>query len=246
MLRRPYPIKLPILYDLVIEYAKGNIRNIEDVKKISGTRSDVKARKQLSMVRWFLSVFGQFSGSYTEFLKTLRKYFDEKYKLTLIIEKMSEKKLPVNYISVMHVAKELGVKIERRMARLLLALGEEIGILFTLRITAYTPTEKDRLFNFIKNKGEVRFSILSKRFPNAKNLVLSLWKQNLVSIEHLDPIRDILSEINDFERIPYEILARIEDAFIIKEFFSVWDDPTTGVKYMSLSIPRTIRVRIKW
>jgi len=235
-----YPVKLPIMYDLLLKYVEKGELSVEDVMNILATKSVAKARQYIHMVKWFIDKFGKFDGSYRDFIKILEDYFEENYHLSEIIRTLSDRKLPANFVFLKLVAREKNLDIDDKLARALFNFAKEIGILSILNVATYTPTIEEKLLNFIRNRGETRFSLLEKRFPDTRTLVLKLWRENLIEIEGLEDIKEELISFEDLDHIPIDLVSNKTD------FFSIWEDPISGKQFASLIIPPRAKVKIKW
>ena len=159
-----------------------------------------------------------------DFIKILEDYFEENYHLSEIIRTLSDRKLPANFVFLKLIAREKNLDIDDKLARALFNFAKEIGILSILNVATYTPTIEEKLLNFIRNRGETRFSLLEKRFPDTRTLVLKLWRENLIEIEGLEDIKEELISFEDLDHIPIDLVSNKTD------FFSIWEERTISTR----------------
>mgnify|MGYP000011623130 CR=1 FL=1 len=234
------PVKLSLLYDLIINYDTSRPLSINDVLTILKTKSVSKARNYLTMAKWFIKTFGVFRGTYAEFKNILQNFLNKTYHLSEIIREMAENQMPANFLSLLEIAHRKGLKINEKEARTLFAFAREFGILSISYTSVYTPTPEEEIYIFIRNKGIVPLSVLERKFSNTRELILKLWREEKIDIEGLEDLRSKLKQIDDFDKIPVQLIPTNS------RFFSVWEDPVSGKKFASLIFPHNTKVKIRW
>lgn len=214
--------------------------SIEDIMNLLNLDKRKKAQRYLEALEWFTSRYGLRKLNYEEFKKIILDHLDSEFKLSDLIKAMSEKSLPLNYYSVLRVSREKNIKLNRRTARSLLRLARELEIVDVLKITVYTPSIQEKILNYLRNNGEVKYFRLETKFPDLEKIIVELWQQGIIEIDALEKFRDHFSNLDLF-KVPIGYIKQISAS----ELFTMWEDPISGEKYGTLVIPPTTWVRIR-
>jgi len=215
--------------------------SIEDIMDLLNLDIEMKAKRYLEALKWFISKYGLKKLNYDEFKKIILEYLNNEFKLSNLVKIMSDRSLAFNYYNMMKVSRKINVKLNRKIARSLLRLAKELGIVNILQITVYTPSIYEKILNYLKNKGEIRYGRLETKFPDSEKVIVELWQQGLIEIDVLEEFRDYFSNLDLF-RVPISYIKKRVDA---TELFTIWEDPISGERYGTLVIPSTAWVRIR-
>ncbi len=233
-------IKLRSLFKLFNDWIKKQDISLEEIKEIVRIESDIKAKKYLKAIEW-LSKHVKINKeiSFEEFKESLLKYLDKEYNISKIIKKMADQKLTANYYNFFKIANEMKLKVDKKLSKILFSLAKQLELLSTLNITEFTPSLRDRILVYIKNRGETRVSSIENNFPGSEKTILELWRNGIIEIDILEDLRDDISGLTDLSKVPVNIIERKHD------IFSIWEDPISGEKYGTLILPPNALVRIR-
>ncbi len=233
-----FPVKLKILHRILTEYVPEKINSTIISEKFG--LSMTLSKKYEKVAKWLISRIGQIGKSFEEFKNQLLGVLEKEFCFSSLLRKMASNKYPLNRYFVQLLVKELCEKeIDVNTARALIQWAKELKLVVLLRTIEYTPTEKDFVWAYIYSRGSVPFSVLEKKFPNARTIVLELWKEGRVFIEGIEELGLDPSMITDFDRIPAELVPESS------RFISIWLDETTGERYASIIIPPRTKVNVR-
>jgi len=172
-------------------------------------------------------------SDFESFKRSLERYLNEKFRIEERLELLSSKSLPLNSVILSEI---LGVK--KSEASLLLRMIKELGIIIELRAFKIVKSDEERIFLEILNRGLMKFSDILSKYKNAREIVLSLWKQKKIRIIDFEKVGISPEDIEDYDRI------ELDDVKIDRKFIEIWYDEFSGKEYGRLLIPINAKIMV--
>lgn len=239
MKKEIFPLSLKKLFEVISQFEEKDLK----AKRISN-KLDVEinlARKYEKTVKWLLRRLPKKPESFDEFKQLLLKFLNDEYCLEDVLKEIASKKYPFNKYLFRHlIMVKCGRNVDTTVVLALIRWAKEMKLFFPIRTIEYTPTMKDLVYAYICSRGEVAFSSIEDKFPNARLIVLELWKEGLIDIEGIEELKIDPELITDFDRIPADFVPKDS------KFVNIWIDERTGEQYASITLPARTRVKIKW
>ncbi|MGQ4891956.1 MAG: hypothetical protein ACP6IP_05645 [Candidatus Njordarchaeia archaeon] len=233
-----YPFKLDLLFRAIILLKQGKEENKEKLIKRLGVKKNLE-KKFFDTAIWISERIGEFSD-FREFKERLIDVLVKEFKVDEVISNLSNAQIPLNIYTVKIELEKLGVKLDKEAVKFLIATLKETNVIAYRQIPIWIRNESDALYEFILDRGAVRFAQIQRRFSNARELLLELAKKKRVQIEGLDELGIEIAEIEDFDRIDPNTIN--QNSKLIR----LYREPSSGKLYAMIVIPKNVTVRALW
>jgi len=206
---------------------------IETIMNILGV-SKSTAKRRLNLIKLILPYIAQKPQSIDEFKYLLVTILRDKLRIKDAISWLTKKLLPVTPYFLAKVLSRFKLSVDENLARDLINLSKELEILEFRRIGIFVETDEDLVREILIKKGYVLFKEIKRKFPNARDLVLSLWKKGEVKIHGIEKTGITPSTLTDPDNIPLDIIKEQSN------FIEFEEDIETGEIRAKLVIPDNV------
>jgi len=132
------------------------------------------------------------------------------------------------------------LSVEEIEAKALINILEQLKAIYVRKIPIIVMTEKESIYEFVLERGCIKYSIIERKFRNARDNLIELIKEGKITIRGLDEIGISLENIENFDKI------EVEPKIVKSPFFKIFTDKREGKEYAYFIIPRNAMVCAKW
>jgi len=157
-----------------------------------------------------------------------------------VIKVLEEKRVGLNPQTLREAFRLKGFEVKAGFAELVYKCLKEAGKCIEIRaVTLPVSTTESGILTLLRLRGPMKFSQLSRRFPDTKEAVLNLLKKELITVSYGRKTLS-LEGINDPNRLLDSEIKRVPEAFLVKiRGFK-------GESFYQVSIPSGAKVSLKW
>ena len=189
------------------------------------------AKRRLNLIKLILPYIAKKPESIDEFKYLLTAILRDKLHLKDAILWLTKKLLPITPYFLAKILSKFELNINENLARDLINLARELEILEFRRIGIFVERDEDLVREILIKKGCVLFKEIKRKFPNARNLILSLWKKGEIKIHGIEKTGITPSTLVDPDDIPLNIIKEKNN------FIEFEEDVETGEIRARLVIP---------